>query len=175
MKQHPLDGSSRRDIRIGKSPLDGIPVETDTETGPTVAFVPLDDVALEAVDGDELRAAYRQLRDHHRSLVKSRLADLKAEGKRYSGEELYGFVRIDGELVPHDEEQKVIRIIRELAADPKRSYRAIARKLTKLGLRTRTRSPFEHVQVRRILERAVEVPIPRIGTDQPSVPPKSST
>jgi hypothetical protein len=140
------------------------------------AFVPLDDPNLEHATAAELRRAYRELREHHSRLVKQSLARLKTEGSRYSGEEPYGYVRIDGELVEHEKEQRVIRIVRELhETNPTWTYRAIARELARRRLKTRRRTWFEHVQVKRILERPPEPRECLIGTDGASVPDRSGT
>ena len=74
---------------------------------------------------------------------------MKAEGQYTGGKVPYGYHLVDGELVAHEGEQKVIQVIRKYR-DRGMSLRKIAEVLKAKGIESRAGRPFHHQAVARI-------------------------
>lgn len=74
----------------------------------------------------------------------------KKERGEVVGSVPYGFKRKGKDLIPVEKEQEIIRIVNRLYKQGK-GIAAIARKLTKLGYKTRRDKEFSALQVRRII------------------------
>lgn len=97
--------------------------------------------------------------EHYRRVVsektKDALEELKAKGRRYSRHVPYGYrIEVDARIVPDEQEQQVLGVIRELSelAVYKRSARSIARLLTERGISARSGKPFAPSTIHGILK-----------------------
>lgn len=69
----------------------------------------------------------------------------------------YGKHLVNGKLFDYPDEMKAIELIQRLAFKDKLSYRAIAKTLTELGIKTRKEgSPWHHERVRSIVNRILK-------------------
>lgn len=112
----------------------------------------LTDDELANAELDELRVAYRELRDRQGARITAALAELRATGKKTGGDVPYGYrLDRDGEtLHPLRSEQRVIAAARKLR-EHRMSLRDIARTLADRGLRTRNGSTFDPTQIKRMI------------------------
>lgn len=101
-----------------------------------------------------MAAVAQKERDMISLRTKSRLKSLKKESKRISRFPPYGFAFADDQktLIPNDQEQAVIELVRDLQAN-NGSYQDIALQLTNQGLRNRNGQPFQKMTIYRILKR----------------------
>jgi len=81
------------------------------------------------------------------------LAHKKSNGEKCGGLCPYGYRAIEGKLVPHIPEQRIISRIKTLRAEGE-STRAIVKRLQEEGIHTRKGTTFSQSQVMRILGRA---------------------
>ena len=84
--------------------------------------------------------------------VSMALARKKERGEVY-GEVPYGFLALEGNLIPNPEEQELLNRIRELRADGM-SYQAIADRLNVDGILTKKGGQWDRVRVFKIMQNA---------------------
>jgi site-specific DNA recombinase len=75
---------------------------------------------------------------------------MQSIGKFIGGDLPFGFRVVDGWVSFQEEEQKVVRLARELHGEGL-SLRSVAKALTAAGFSTRTGRPFHHNQINRMI------------------------
>ena len=82
------------------------------------------------------------------------LRDKQSRGEYIGGHEPYGYRLVDGELVEHEGEQRVVEIARKLR-DAGLSFRKVAAELHKRGLVARNGRVFHPQQVKLLADRGI--------------------
>ena len=114
---------------------------------------PLTDGDLSTISLDELRIAYRDLRENHGRIVSRELQLLKAQGKYTGGEPPFGY-KVSTEdgttLVEAPKEQRAIAIANDLRKAG-HTLAAIALHLQNSRLLSRTRCRYTATQIKRMI------------------------
>lgn len=78
----------------------------------------------------------------------------RAQGRPSSSNPPYGYHKVDGQLVEHAKERKIIQAIRKMYVEQGVAMNAIAKRLTQDGIPTKKgRARWHHEMVRSILKK----------------------